>query len=221
MTDYDLFLMNEDFDLQGEKECQRYKKIKKHSLIDFIINEKADEAYNQTMTNWICSRIRTDMGDIYIASPTGSRSANKIHLTRKGGKGAYQFEIKINNDGTLSVCDNSNAKVFIKTLDDGTKKTIILHADTFYTTKDTFTRGLDQLITWLKDNYDKYEVSNARARDLSAGVNRAAIGERDPLKRRQGQPKRTTDVARRAGITNVADYLRNGGNIRDLVNKLK
>ena len=198
-----------------------YNNYRKNGLIDFIINEKADEAYNQTMTSWICNRIRRDMGDIYIPSPTGSRSSNKIQLTRKGGGGAYQFEIKINKDGTLSVCDNSNARVFIKTLDDGTKKPIILNADTFYTTKDTFTRGLDQLIAWLKDNYNKYEISNARARDIAAGVNRNAIGVRDPLKNRRGTPKRTTEIARKAGISNVADYLKNGGNIRDLVNKLK
>lgn len=199
-----------------------YKNVKKHSLIDFIINEKADEAYNQTMTNWICNRIRRDMGDIYIPSPTNGRSANKIQLTRKGGHGAYQFEIKINNDGTLSVCDNSNAKVFIKTKEDGTKKTIVLYADTFYTTTDTFTRGLDQLITWLKANYDKYEVSNARARDIAAGINRNAIGERDPLKHRRGTPKRATEIARRAGLgMSVTDFLKNGGNIRDLANRLK
>ena len=199
-----------------------YKNVKKHSLIDFIINEKADEAYNQTMTTWICNRIRRDMGDIYIPSPTNGRSANKIHLTRKGGGGAYQFEIKINNDGTLSVCDNSNARVFIKTLKDGTKKPIILQADTFYTTTDTFTRGLDQLMTWLKENYDKYEVSNARARDIAAGINRNAVGVRDPLKNRRGTPKRTTEIARRAGLgMSVTDFLKNGGNIRDLANRLK
>lgn len=199
-----------------------YKNVKKHSLIDFIINEKADEAYNQTMTNWICNRIRRDMGDIYIPSPTNGRLANKIQLTRKGGRGAYQFEIKINNDGTLSVCDNSNARVFIKTLKDGSKKTIILQADTFYTTTDTFTRGLDQLITWLKENYDKYEVSNARARDIAAGINRNAVGVRDPLKNRRGTPKRTTEIARRAGLgMSVTDFLKNGGNIRDLANRLK
>ena len=199
----------------------KYRTPKKHSLIDFIINEKADEGYNQTMTTWICNRIRRDMNDIYIPSPTGGRSSNKIHLTRKGGSGAYQFEIKINNDGTLSVCDNSNARVFIKTKEDGTKKTIILHADTFFTTKGTFTRGLDELIAWLKQNYDKYEVSNAKARDMANGINRNAVGIRDPLRQPKGAPKRATEIARKAGIGNVADFLKNGGNIRDLIARMK
>lgn len=221
MNNYDYYLMNEDFDLGDTKESYKYREVKKHSLIDFIINEKADEGYNNMMTNWICTRIRRDMGTIYIPSPTGGRSANKIHLTRKGGSGAYQFEIKINNDGTLSVCDNSNARVFIKTKDDGTKKTIILNADTFFTTKGTFTRGLDELIAWLKENYDKYEVSNAAARDRAVGINRNAMGVRDPMKQPKGAPKRATEIARKAGIGNVADFLRNGGNIRDLVARLK
>ena len=42
MNNYDYYLMNEDFDLGDTKESYKYREVKKHSLIDFIINEKAD-----------------------------------------------------------------------------------------------------------------------------------------------------------------------------------
>lgn len=183
----------------------------------FIMTEAADEAYNQRITNKICTEIRDIMGDIYIASPSGTRSANKIRLIRKGGGGAYQFELKINSDGTISVNDNSQARGFIKTLKDGSKKFILLNANEFYRTSRTNDAGVNELVEWLTDNYDKYEPANAAARDRRNGITTAARTSAAIPVRRSSGPRRTTEISRRHGITSVADFLRNGGNIRDLI----
>ena len=110
--------LNEALDLGDVENYDDRNKAKGSSTFrSFIMTEKADEAYNNRITNRICAEIRDIMGDIYIATPTGSRSANKIQLIRRGKGGAYQFELRINSDGTISVTDNSQAKGFIKTLD--------------------------------------------------------------------------------------------------------
>ena len=195
--------LNEALDLGDVENYDDRNKAKGTSTFrSFIMTEKADEAYNNRITNRICAEIRDIMGDIYIATPTGSRSANKIQLIRRGKGGAYQFELRINSDGTISVTDNSQAKGFIKTLDDGTKK--------------TNDAGVTELIEWLTDNYDKYEASNGAARDRRDGITQAARTSSAMGTRRTG-PKRVTDMMRRHGISSVSDFLRNGGNIRDLI----
>ena len=71
--------LNEALDLGDVENYDDRNKAKGTSTFrSFIMTEKADEAYNNRITNRICAEIRDIMGDIYIASPTGSRSANKI-----------------------------------------------------------------------------------------------------------------------------------------------
>lgn len=209
--------LNEELDLGDVENYDDRNKAKGTSTFrSFIMTEKADEAYNQRITNKICSEIRGIMGDIYIANPTGSRSANKIQLIRRGSGGAYQFELKINNDGTISVTDNSQARGFMRTLDDGSKKFIMLNTNEFYRTKKTNDSGVAELVEWLTDNYDKYEVANAAARDRREGITPAARRSSSTTVRRTG-PRGVTDMMRRHGISSVSDFLRNGGNIRDLI----
>lgn len=209
--------LNEALDLGDVENYDDRNKAKGTSTFrSFIMTEKADEAYNNRITNRICAEIRDIMGDIYIATPTGSRSANKIQLIRRGKGGAYQFELRINSDGTISVTDNSQARGFIKTLNDGTKKFILLNANEFYRTKKTNDAGVTELIEWLTDNYDKYEASNGAARDRRDGITQAARTSSAMGTKRTG-PKRVTDIMRRHGISSVSDFLRNGGNIRDLI----
>ena len=207
---------NEPLDLGEDVENydDRNKAKGSSTFRSFIMTERADEAYNQRITTKICQEIREIMGDIYIASPTGTRSANKIRLIRKGGGGAYQFELRINSDGTISVTDNSQARGFMKTLDDGSKKFILLNANEFYRTRKTNESGVAELLEWLTDNYDKYEAVNAAARDRREGITAAARRVSSP---RKTGPKRTTDMSRRFGISSVSDFLRNGGNIKDLI----
>lgn len=209
--------LNEALDLGDVENYDDRNKAKGASTFrSFIMTEKADEAYNNRITNRICAEIRDVMGDIYIASSAGSRSANKIRLIRRGNGGAYQFELRINTDGTISVTDNSQARGFIKTLNDGTKKFILLNANEFYRTKKTNDAGVTELIEWLTDNYDKYEASNGAARDRHNGITQAARTSSAMGTKRTG-PKRVTDIMRRHGISSVSDFLRNGGNIRDLI----
>jgi hypothetical protein len=167
------------------------------------------------INNMLCQEIRNTLGEIYIATPDSGRARNRIKLIRRGKGGAYQFELKINTDGTVSVVDNSLARGFIKTMKDGSKKFIMLNAKTFYTTTKTMAGAVSQIVEWLSDNYDAYEPANAAARDRSAGIN-PDVAHRATITRRQG-PKRTTDAARSHGITNVSDFLRRGGNIKDLI----
>ena len=189
--------LNEALDLGDVENYDDRNKAKGSSTFrSFIMTEKADEAYNNRITNRICTEIRDIMGDIYIATPTGSRSANKIQLIRRGKGGAYQFELRINTDGTISVTDNSQAKGFIKTLNDGTKKFILLNAHEFYRTKKTNDAGVSELV--------------------GDGITQAARTSSAMGTRRTG-PKRVTDMMRRHGISSVSDFLRNGGNIRDLI----
>ena len=208
--------LNDALDLGDVENYDDRNKAKGTSTFrSFIMTEKADEAYNRRITNKICSEIRGIMGDIYIATPTGSRSANKILLTRRGG-GDYQFELRINNDGTISVVDNSEARGFMRTLKDGSKKFIMLNTNEFYRTKKINDSGVAELIEWLMDNYDKYEAVNAAARD--------GMEDSDPAARRSSSAaagrtdtRGVTDMMRRRGIGSVSDFLRNGGNIRDLI----
>ena len=208
--------LNEALDLGDVENYDDRNKAKGTSTFrSFIMTEKADEAYNRRITNKICSEIRGIMGDIYIATPTGSRSANKIQLTRRGG-GAYQFELRINDDGTISVTDNSEARGFMRTLKDGTKKFIMVNTNEFYRTKKTNDSGVAELIEWLIDNYDEYEAINAAARERMEDI--------DPAERRSSSaaaertvPRGVTDTMRRRDIGSVSDFLRNGGNIRDLI----
>ena len=179
------------------------------------MTEKADEAYNRRITNKICSEIRGIMGDIYIATPTGSRSANKIRLTRRGG-GDYQFELRINDDGTISVTDNSEARGFMRTLKDGSKKFIMLNTNEFYRTKKINDSGVAELIEWLMDNYDEYEAVNAAARDGREDIDPAEQHSSSAAAGRTGT-RGVTDTMRRRDIGSVSDFLRNGGNIRDLI----
>ena len=208
--------LNDALDLGDVENYDDRNKAKGTSTFrSFIMTEKADEAYNRRITNKICSEIRGIMGDIYIATPTGSRSANKILLTRRGG-GDYQFELRINNDGTISVVDNSEARGFMRTLKDGSKKFIMLNTNEFYRTKKINDSGVAELIEWLMDNYDEYEAVNAAARDRRE--------DSDPAARRSSSAaagrtdtRGVTDMMRRRGIGSVSDFLRNGGNIRDLI----
>ena len=208
--------LNDALDLGDVENYDDRNKAKGTSTFrSFIMTEKADEAYNRRITNKICSEIRGIMGDIYIATPTGSRSANKIRLTRRGG-GDYQFELRINDDGTISVVDNSEARGFMRTLKDGSKKFIMLNTNEFYRTKKINDSGVAELIEWLMDNYDKYEAVNAAARD--------GMEDSDPAARRSSSAaagrtdtRGVTDMMRRRGIGSVSDFLRNGGNIRDLI----
>lgn len=208
--------LNDALDLGDVENYDDRNKAKGTSTFrSFIMTEKADEAYNRRITNKICSEIRGIMGDIYIATPTGSRSANKILLTRRGG-GDYQFELRINDDGTISVVDNSEARGFMRTLKDGSKKFIMLNTNEFYRTKKINDSGVAELIEWLMDNYDKYEAVNAAARD--------GMEDSDPAARRSSSAaagrtdtRGVTDMMRRRGIGSVSDFLRNGGNIRDLI----
>lgn len=208
--------LNDALDLGDVENYDDRNKAKGTSTFrSFIMTEKADEAYNRRITNKICSEIRGIMDDIYIATPTGSRSANKIQLTRRGG-GDYQFELRINDDGTISVVDNSEARGFMRTLKDGSKKFIMLNTNEFYRTKKINDSGVAELIEWLMDNYDKYEAVNAAARD--------GMEDSDPAARRSSSAaagrtdtRGVTDMMRRRGIGSVSDFLRNGGNIRDLI----
>lgn len=209
--------LNEALDLGDVENYDDRNKAKGTSTFrSFIMTENADEAYNNKITNRICAEIRDIMGGVYIATPTGSRSANKIQLIRRGKGDAYQFELRINSDGTISVTDNSQAKGFVKTLDDGTKKFILLNAHEFYRTKKTNEAGIIELIEWLTDNYDKYEASNGAARDSSDGIAQTDRAS-SVMETRRTSPKRVTDTMSRHDINNVSDFLRNGGNIKDLI----
>ena len=208
--------LNDALDLGDVENYDDRNKAKGTSTFrSFIMTEKADEAYNRRITNKICSEIRGIMGDIYIATPTGSRSANKIQLTRRGG-GDYQFELRINDDGTISVVDNSEARGFMRTLKDGSKKFIMLNTNEFYRTKKINDSGVAELIEWLMDNYDKYEAVNAAARDRREDSDPAARRSRSAAAGRT-DTRGVTDMMRRRGIGSVSDFLRNGGNIRDLI----
>ena len=208
--------LNDALDLGDVENYDDRNKAKGTSTFrSFIMTEKADEAYNRRITNKICSEIRGIMGDIYIATPTGSRSANKIRLTRRGG-GDYQFELRINDDGTISVVDNSEARGFMRTLKDGSKKFIMLNTNEFYRTKKINDSGVAELIEWLMDNYDKYEAVNAAARDRREDIDPAAHRSSSAAAGRT-DTRGVTDMMRRRGIGSVSDFLRNGGNIRDLI----
>ena len=208
--------LNDALDLGDVENYDDRNKAKGTSTFrSFIMTEKADEAYNRRITNKICSEIRGIMGDIYIATPTGSRTANKILLTRRGG-GDYQFELRINDDGTISVVDNSEARGFMRTLKDGSKKFIMLNTNEFYRTKKINDSGVAELIEWLMDNYDKYEAVNAAARDGMEDSDPAARRSSSAAAGRTGT-RGVTDMTRRRGIGSISDFLRNGGNIRDLI----
>lgn len=208
--------LNEALDLGDVENYDDRNKAKGTSTFrSFIMTEKADEAYNRRITNKICSEIRGIMGDIYIASPTGPRSANKIQLTRRGGD-AYQFELRINDDGTISVTDNSKARGFMRTLKNGSKKFIVLNTNEFYRTKKINDSGVAELIEWLMDNYDKYEDVNAAARERNEDIDpETRLSSSAAAKRTV--PRGVTDTMRRRGIGSVSDFLRNGGNIKDLI----
>lgn len=209
--------LNDALDLGDVENYDDRNKAKGTSTFrSFIMTEKVDEAYNRRITNKICSEIRGIMGDIYIATPTGSRSANKIQLTRRGGGGAYQFELRINDDGTISVVDNSEARGFMRTLKDGSKKFIMLNTNEFYRTKKINDSGVAELIEWLMDNYDEYEAVNAAARDRREDIDPAARRSSSDAAGRTGT-RGVTDTMRRRGIGSVSDFLRNGGNIKDLI----
>ena len=208
--------LNDALDLGDVENYDDRNKAKGTSTFrSFIMTEKADEAYNRRITNKICSEIRGIMGDIYIATPTGSRSANKILLTRRGG-GDYQFELRINDDGTISVVDNSEARGFMRTLKDGSKKFIMLNTNEFYRTKKINDSGVAELIEWLMDNYDEYEAVNAAARDGREDIDPAERRSSSAAAGRTGT-RGVTDTMRRRDIGSVSDFLRNGGNIRDLI----
>ena len=208
--------LNDALDLGDVENYDDRNKAKGTSTFrSFIMTEKADEAYNRRITNKICSEIRGIMGDIYIATPTGSRSANKIRLTRRGG-GDYQFELRINDDGTISVTDNSEARGFMRTLKDGSKKFIMLNTNEFYRTKKINDSGVAELIEWLMDNYDEYEAVNAAARDGREDIDPAERRSSSVAAGRTGT-RGVTDTMRRRDIGSVSDFLRNGGNIRDLI----
>lgn len=208
--------LNEALDLGDVENYDDRNKAKGTSTFrSFIMTEKADEAYNRRITNKICSEIRGIMGDIYIASPTGPRSANKIQLTRRGGD-AYQFELRINDDGTISVTDNSKARGFMRTLKNGSKKFIVLNTNEFYRTKKINDSGVAELIEWLMDNYDKYEDVNAATRERMEDIDPETRRSSSAAAGRTGT-RDVTDTTRRRGIGSVSDFLRNGGNIRDLV----
>ena len=208
--------LNDALDLGDVENYDDRNKAKGTSTFrSFIMTEKADEAYNRRITNKICSEIRGIMGDIYIATPTGSRSANKILLTRRGG-GDYQFELRINDDGTISVVDNSEARGFMRTLKDGSKKFIMLNTNEFYRTKKINDSGVAELIEWLMDNYDEYEAVNAAARDGREDIDPAERRSSSAAAGRTGT-RDVTDTMRRRDIGSVSDFLRNGGNIRDLI----
>ena len=208
--------LNDALDLGDVENYDDRNKAKGTSTFrSFIMTEKADEAYNRRITNKICSEIRGIMGDIYIATPTGSRSANKILLTRRGG-GDYQFELRINDDGTISVTDNSEARGFMRTFKDGSKKFIMLNTNEFYRTKKINDSGVAELIEWLMDNYDEYEAVNAAARDGREDIDPAERRSSSAAAGRTGT-RGVTDTMRRRDIGSVSDFLRNGGNIRDLI----
>lgn len=208
--------LNDALDLGDVENYDDRNKAKGTSTFrSFIMTEKADEAYNRRITNKICSEIRGIMGDIYIATPTGSRSANKILLTRRGG-GDYQFELRINDDGTISVVDNSEARGFMRTSKDGSKKFIILNTNEFYRTKKINDSGVAELIEWLMDNYDEYEAVNAAARDRREDIDPATRRSSSDAAGRTGT-RGVTDMTKRRGIGSISDFLRNGGNIRDLI----
>ena len=208
--------LNDALDLGDVENYDDRNKAKGTSTFrSFIMTEKADEAYNRRITNKICSEIRGIMGNIYIATPTGSRSANKIQLTRRGGD-AYQFELRINDDGTISVTDNSEARGFMRTLKDGSKKFIMLNTNEFYRTKKINDSGVAELIEWLMDNYDEYEAVNAAARDRREDIDPAARRSSSDAAGRTGT-RGITDMTRRRDIGSISDFLRNGGNIRDLI----
>ena len=208
--------LNDALDLGDVENYDDRNKAKGTSTFrSFIMTEKVDEAYNRRITNKICSEIRGIMGNIYIATPTGSRSANKIQLTRKGG-GAYQFELRINDDGTISVTDNSKARGFVRTLKNGSKKFIMLNTNEFYRTKKINDSGVAELIEWLMDNYDEYEAVNAAARDRREDIDPAARHSSSDAAGRTGT-RGITDMTRRRNIGSVSDFLRNGGNIKDLI----
>ena len=208
--------LNDALDLGDVENYDDRNKAKGTSTFrSFIMTEKADEAYNRRITNKICSEIRGIMGDIYIATPTGSRSANKIQLTRRGGDD-YQFELRINDDGTISVTDNSEARGFMRTLKNGSKKFIMLNTNEFYRTKKINDSGVAELIEWLMDNYDEYEAVNAAARDRREDIDPVARRSSSDAAGRTGT-RDVTDTMRRRGIGSVSDFLRNGGNIKDLI----
>jgi acyl-CoA-binding protein len=208
-----------DFDI-GEDDGPKYRaESYRQNGIRAFMNEKTDEAFNTMMTRQFCTAIKQNLDEIYIASPVETRSANKIKLIRRGGGGAYQFEVKITNEGTITINDNSMAGGFMVTQKDGTKKFIPTGRKQFFETRKTGLSAIPEAITWLSENYDNFEKSNTAARLRSNGVNASAIARQQAgssTSRNKG-PKHVTDMMRRHGISDVSAFLRNGGNIKDLI----
>ena len=133
-------------------------------LNDLLLTERVDVAYNNMITNMICTAIRDQMNDIYLTAPSGTRSASSIKLVRRGGGGAWQFELHINTDGTISVVDNSLARPIVLR-DPNTDEIVsvrIVGDKTYFTTKMTGTKAVNEILTWLKDNYDNYTAVNRK-----------------------------------------------------------
>lgn len=213
---------DDDFDFTDDDETAptyRAESYRSNGIRAFL-NEKTDEAFNTMMTRQFCTAIKQNLDEIYIASPAETRAANKIKLIRRGGGGAYQFEVKITNEGTITINDNSMAGGFMVTQKDGTKKFIPTGRKQFFETRKTGLSAIPEAITWLSENYDNFEKSNEAARLRSNGVNAGAIARQratgSSTSRSKG-PKRVTDMMRRHGISDVSAFLRNGGNIKDLI----
>ena len=208
-----------DFDI-GDDDGPTYRaESYRQNGIRAFMNEKTDEAFNMMMTRQFCTAIKQNLDEIYIASPVETRSANKIKLIRRGGGGAYQFEVKITNEGAITINDNSMAGGFMVTQKDGTKKFIPTGRKQFFETRKTGLSAIPEAITWLSENYDNFEKSNEASRLRSNGVNTGAIARQragSSTSRNKG-PKRVTDMMRRHGISDVSAFLRNGGNIKDLI----
>ena len=187
-------------------------------LREFILNEKTDEAFNMMMSRQFCTAIKQNLDEIYIASPVDTRAANKIKLIRRGAGGAYQFDVKITNEGTITINDDSMAGGFMVTQKDGSKKFIPTGRKNFFETRKTGLSAIPEVIAWLSENYDKYQKSNEASKLRSSGVNTSAVARQraSGTPRRTG-PKRVTDMMRRHGISDVSAFLRNGGNIKDLI----
>lgn len=195
--------------------------LRNNRFCDFILKEaKTDDAYNEQMSKKIIAEIRDMMGEIYIPTISANKAKNKIQLIRRGQGGAYQFEIKINNDGTFSVCDNSNARGFIRIQDDGSKKFVLINAKTFYTTTKINYSGIMELMEWLIDNYDKYSPINVAAKDRQNGILQTRTSDRDPLARKRGQPKRVTQASQALGGMSASEFLAAGHTARELAELL-
>lgn len=202
------------------------KTVNKNGRI-YKFDRDVNITYNMQTHKLLLNKIRSILGDIYTPDNTPGRTYSKMKLFRKG-RGQYQFELKINNDGTISINDNSDAFFrFYKDKKTGDRKCFIRNGEHYFTSKNTYSNAVDEIIGWLIDNYDRYEpVHKSYQREIQQKK------KDNPIKyTASGKPKFNTTIKskqsnsnnsemtflQKAGINDLSDYLANGGKISDLL----